>query len=74
MVNMEELINKVITKVGIPLPSYSYIEKKFQIHLPMNIPNGNDGVTGIEAHEYYDTFSEALEGIISWYDEQFTNK
>jgi len=63
---MDDLINKIITEVGVALPKYDYGSKKFIIEVPINISTGI-GAVGSFAKGHYDTFSEACEGILEWH-------
>ncbi len=62
----KQLIDIIITKVGLPLPTYDYNDyQKFIAVYPKNISTGN-GVTGIEEADMFDTFKEACVSIVQW--------
>ena len=62
----DTLVKRIITEVGVPLPKYDYEKSKFTIELPINIPSKGGGVTGSIDIKEFDSFSEALNYILSW--------
>ena len=66
----DELVEIVVTKTGLPLPTYDYSNyRKYITVVPENIPFG-DGVTGIENADMHDTFREGCIRLISWYSKE----
>lgn len=64
----DDLIKKIVTEIGVPLPTYDYNDyKKYISVIPQNISFGN-GVKGIENADMHDTFREACLRIIDWHD------
>jgi len=65
----DELVTKIVTEIGVPLPTYDYNDYKNYISvLPQNISFGN-GVKGIENADMHDTFRNACMRIINWHEE-----
>tara|TARA_R110000744_G_scaffold361848_2_gene469735 strand:- start:938 stop:1165 length:228 start_codon:yes stop_codon:yes gene_type:complete len=65
----DELVTKIVTEIGVPLPTYDYNDyKKYISVLPQNISFGN-GVMGVENADMHDTFRNACMRVISWYEE-----
>ena len=66
----DELIEIIVSDIGIPLPTYDYNEyKKYITVIPQNISFGNE-VKGIENADMHDTFREGCLRIINWYAEK----
>lgn len=64
----DELVNFIVTKIGIPIPKYNYEKRKFETLIPLNIKNGNN-VTGIEDEMFHNNFRNACFKIVMWWDE-----
>lgn len=64
----DELVQKIVTEIGVPLPYYDYNDyKKYISVIPKNISFGN-GVKGVENADMHDTFREACFRVINWHD------
>lgn len=61
----DELIEMIIKKVGIKLPTYDYEYKKYVTTYPDNISIGGKA-TGIEKADMHDTFREGCLAILKW--------
>jgi len=61
----DELCEIITSKIGVPLPTYSYDYRKYVSVVPQNISFG-DGVKGIENADLHDTFRNACMRIIFW--------
>lgn len=65
----DELVDIIVTKIGVPLPIYDYNDyRKYISVIPENISFGN-GVKGIENADMHDTFRDACMRIINYYEE-----
>ena len=63
----DELIEKIVSEIGIPLPNYDFEYKKYIGVIPINISMGN-GAIGIEKADMHDTFKDACIRVVNWYD------
>lgn len=64
----DELVEIIVTEIGVPLPTYDYNDYgKYISVIPQNISFGN-GVKGIENADMHDTFRDACLRIINWHD------
>ena len=63
----DQLCDIIVERIGIPLPIYDYVAKKYISAVPVSKPNKNGGVTGAEDYEVHDTFKEACARIVLWY-------
>ena len=64
----DELLEKIVAEIGVPLPTYDYNNyKKYISVIPQNISLSN-GAMGIEKADMHDTFRDACLSIINWHD------
>jgi len=59
------LIQVIIGNIGVPIPKYDYVKRKFTIEVPINISTGS-GEVGAFAKDEFETFNDACEAIIKW--------
>jgi hypothetical protein len=64
----DQLCDIIVEKVGLPLPTYDYVARKYISAVPVNKPTKNGGVSGSEDYEVHDSFKEACARIILWYE------
>jgi hypothetical protein len=63
----DELVEKIVAEIGIPLPNYDYEYKKYISAIPSNISFVN-GTIGVENADMHDTFRDACSRLVNWYD------
>ena len=63
----DELVEIIVTEIGIPLPNYDYEYKKYISVIPVNISFGN-GAMGIEKADIHNTFRDACIRLVNWHD------
>jgi hypothetical protein len=67
----DELVEIIVTKIGVSIPTYDYNDyKKYITVVPQNISFG-DGVKGIENADMHDNFRDGCMRIINWHNENF---
>jgi len=67
----DKLVEIIVTKIGVPLPTYNYNDyKKYITVVPKNITIG-DNVKGIENADIHNTFRDGCMRIINWYNDNF---
>lgn len=70
VLSTDDLVNLIVTKVGLPLPTYDYNNyRKYISVIPQNLSFGN-GVKGVENAAMHDTFREGCMRIVNWYDQE----
>jgi hypothetical protein len=63
----DELVEKIVAEIGLPLPTYDYEYEKYISVVPINLTAGN-GAHGIEEPDMHDTFRDACLRLVNWYD------
>lgn len=66
----DELIEMIVSKVGVGLPTYSYEYRKYISSVPSNI-SIRDGAIGVDDADMHDTFRDACIRILIWNDVNF---
>jgi len=61
----DELLEIIVTRIGIPLPKFDHDYKKFTAEYPKNEQMG-EGVTFMPKSDMFDTFKEACISIVQW--------
>lgn len=69
----DELCDIIVSKIGIPLPTYDYESRKYETSIPGNI-NEDGCVKGVMYKDLLDTFRNACFRIIYWHIEEFPNE
>lgn len=67
----DELVEIIVTKIGIPIPTYNYNDyRKYITTVPQNISFG-DCVKGIENADMHEAFRDGCMRIINWHNKNF---
>lgn len=63
----DELVEKIVSEIGCPLPTYDYRYHKYISVIPDNISFG-DSTIGIEKSDMHDSFKGACLRIVNWHE------
>lgn len=63
----DELVEKIVFEIGIPLPNYDFEYRKYISVIPGNI-SLKDGAIGIEKADMHETFKDACLRVVDWYN------